>query len=181
LRGKHSKVEATTLPIGAEVVMDGVSGNAMEVIATIDYQKAKLIELNVLRSPDKEEYTRILLHPQAGYRLRESVRRKDVKPPIVRHATLTIDTSYSSTHPKALARPPEVAPVFFGKMGDQEPVTLRVFVDKSIVEVFVNDRQVAAVRVYPKRKDSTGVSLRAIGGSAELLSLDAWQMENIYK
>ena len=58
---------------------------------------------------------------------------------------------------------------------------LRVFVDRSIVEVFVNDRQCAAVRVYPRQKNSTGVSLRAIGGNAKLISLDAWQMSNIYE
>ena len=55
------------------------------------------------------------------------------------------------------------------------------FVDRSIVEVFVNGRQCAAVRVYPGREDSVGVSLRAVGKAATLKSLDAWQMKSIYK
>ena len=37
-----------------------------------------------------------------------------------------------------------------------------------------------AVRVYPGRDDSTGVSLRAQGSPAQLRSLDAWQMRSIY-
>ena len=52
---------------------------------------------------------------------------------------------------------------------------LRVFIDHSSVEVFVNDRQCVAVRVFPGREDSTGVSLQALGGDAKLLNFDAWQ------
>jgi beta-fructofuranosidase len=37
-----------------------------------------------------------------------------------------------------------------------------------------------AARVYPGRKDSLGVSLRAQGNRAKLLALDAWQMKSIY-
>ena len=52
--------------------------------------------------------------------------------------------------------------------------------DKSVVEVFVNGKQCVAMRVYPGHKDSTGVSLRAQGQDAELMSLDAWQMMSIW-
>jgi hypothetical protein len=49
------------------------------------------------------------------------------------------------------------------------------------VEVFANDRQAVSMRVYPGLKRSTGVSLRAQGSEAELISLDAWQMKSIYE
>jgi beta-fructofuranosidase len=62
-----------------------------------------------------------------------------------------------------------------------EPFKLRVFIDKSVVEVFVNGRQCLAVRVYPGRDDSIGVSIKAQGQAAELNYLDAWQMKNIYE
>jgi beta-fructofuranosidase len=61
-----------------------------------------------------------------------------------------------------------------------EPLKLRVFIDKSVVEVFVSDKQCVAVRVYPGRKDSVGVSLRSQGRDAMLKSLDAWQMTDIF-
>ena len=60
-----------------------------------------------------------------------------------------------------------------------EPVRLRIFVDRSVVEVFVNGRQCVAVRVYPGRRDSTGVSLISRGQESEVLSLDCWQMRSI--
>ncbi len=61
-----------------------------------------------------------------------------------------------------------------------ERLRLRLFIDKSVVEVFVNERQVMAERVFPSRDDSLGVSLRAQGNRAELKSLEAWQMKSIY-
>ncbi len=75
------------------------------------------------------------------------------------------------------SRAPETAPVFIEK---NEPLKLRVFIDRSVVEVFVNGRQCVAMRVYPGRKDSVGVSLKSQGRDAVLKSLDAWQMRNIY-
>lgn len=57
---------------------------------------------------------------------------------------------------------------------------LRVFIDKSVVEVFVNGKLALAVRVYPSRKDAIGVSLRSQGQDSKLKSLEAWQMKSIY-
>ena len=179
LRMEHVRVDAMELAINTEVVLEKVNGNAMEINAHIDPTNSQMIELKVLRSPNEAEYTRILYQPYAGYQLREDIRRKDIRPRTFKHGSLTIDSTRSSTHPKALSRPPEVALVLLED--PKAPVKLRVFVDKSIVEVFVNDRLAAAVRVYPRQSKSTGVSLQAIGGNARLISLDAWQMENIYE
>jgi sucrose-6-phosphate hydrolase SacC (GH32 family) len=63
---------------------------------------------------------------------------------------------------------------------DGEPLSLRVFVDKSVREVFVNAKQCLAARVYPGREDSVGLSLQSQGRDAMLRSMDAWQMRSIY-
>ncbi len=65
--------------------------------------------------------------------------------------------------------------------GGDEPLRLRVFIDRSVVEVFVNGKQCVALRVYPDREDSIGVSMRSQGQDAEIISVDAWQMESIYE
>jgi beta-fructofuranosidase len=90
---------------------------------------------------------------------------------------VTIDSSYASLLPDVASRAPETAQLFLEK---NEPLKLRVFVDRSVVEVFVNGKQCVAMRVYPGRKDSVGVSMRAQGKGAVLKSLDTWQMKNIY-
>ncbi len=55
------------------------------------------------------------------------------------------------------------------------------FIDRSVVEVFVGDKQCVAVRVYPERADSLGISFRAQGKRVMLKSLDVWHIENIYE
>ena len=80
--------------------------------------------------------------------------------------------------PDVLSRAPETAPVYI-KL--DELLRLRVFIDRSVVEVFVNGKQCVAMRVYPGREDSVGVSLRSQGRDAALKSLDAWQMRSIYE
>jgi len=172
LRGRHSRVEAMTLPANEEIVLQGVRGNAMEIVAEIDPNGAPMVELNVLRSPNAEEVTRIMFFQDPGYSNRDYGKRGP------RASRISIDSSRSSILPDVLSRAPETADVVVGR---NEPLKLRVFVDKSVVEVFVNGNQCVAQRVYPGREDSAGVSLRAQGRDAVLKSLDAWQMENIYQ
>lgn len=94
-----------------------------------------------------------------------------------RMSRISIDSSCSSTLPDALSRAPETAEVF---VANDEPLRLRVFVDRSVVEVYINGRQCVAVRVYPGRPDSTGVSLQARGRDAVLRSIHFWSMRTIY-
>ena len=67
------------------------------------------------------------------------------------------------------------------QLENDEPLKLRVFIDRSVVEVFANCRLCLALRVYPSREDSIGVSLYAQGRDASLKSLDAWQMKSIWQ
>jgi len=165
LRGQHVQVDPMTLPANDEVVLENVRGNAIELLVEIAPQRNQTLELNVLRSPDGREFTRILCMRDRGYRL-------GGMPCVV-----SVDTSRSSLAPDVRQRPPETAQV---ELDDDEPLKLRIFIDRSIVEVFINGRQCVAARVYPDRPDSLGVSLRAIGQDAQLQSLDVWRMKDIY-
>ena len=192
LRHDHRHVGPTALPANEEVVLAGIEGSALELAIELDPGAAPMVELNVLRSPGREEYTRIAFYKDRGFK----VQNPSVQPGAVHHtgqvairgskgprpvdrfeSLLTLDSSYSSTLPGALSRAPETAPI---RLDPDEPLRLRVFVDRSVVEVFANGKQCVAVRVYPGRGDSTGVSLRAQGSPAQLRSLDAWQMRSIY-
>ncbi len=188
LRYEHQSLDPMTLPANEEVVLEGIHGNAMELSLEIDPQDAPVIELNVLRSPGGEETTRIAFFKERGFHIRPpripnataldaaSAQRRSRT--VRRESLITIDSSYASTLPDARPRAPETAPVHLEK---GEPLRLRVFIDRSVVEVFVNGKQCVAVRVYPGREDSVGVSLRSQGRSAELKALDAWQMRTIYQ
>jgi beta-fructofuranosidase len=155
------------LPANEEIVLPSIAGNAMELNVEIDPGKAHSVQINVLRSPGVEEATAVTFYSYEG------------NPTNWWHSTpeeAVLDGTRSSTLQDAWPRPPERAIVNRGG----GLLKLRIFIDRSVVEVFVNGRQYLAMRVYPGRKDSLGVSLRAQTADATLKSLDAWQMKPIW-
>jgi beta-fructofuranosidase len=179
LRGEHRQIKNLNLPINRELLLDEIGGNAVEIVAEIDTNNAPMVELNVFRSPAKEEFTRISFYRNRGFRNWD---RYDGWEPGKRlgasDSLICIDFSYSSELPDALSRAPETAPVF---LRHDENLNLRIFLDKSVLEVFVSGKQCVAIRVYPSRADSTGISIRSQGTSARLVTFDIWQMRNIYQ
>jgi len=171
LRQNHASVGEETLPAGREIVLKNIAGNAMEIQAEIDPRDAKEVCLTVLRSPGKEEYTDVRFR-RKGYAGADAIGQRVTRDAIV------IDATRASLHRDVQRRPPEIAPFELTK---GELLKLRIFVDRSIVEVFANDRQCVALRVYPQRPDSVGVSISAQNADASLRRLDAWQMKSIYE
>lgn len=196
LRYNNKHLGRMTLTANREIVLPDVSGNAMEINAEIDPKNAQMIEINVLRSPGKEEYTRIVFYRDKGFSrgleyvagegtvampadlLTMFTGKQGAPRDRSTMSLISLETAFSSSLPDTRFRPPETAPF---RLDAGEALKLRIFIDKSIIEVFVNGKQVVAARVYPDRKDSVGVSVRSNGDSAELKSLDAWQMKNIYE
>ena len=66
------------------------------------------------------------------------------------------------------------------KLGEGKTLKLHVFIDKSVIEVFINDGATSVTRVeYPGDSD-LGVSVFAEKGSVTLKALDAWDMKSIW-
>lgn len=166
LRGPRQHIGQTALPANQEVVLDAIKGDTMELDVEIDPQTASWVQLNVLRSPNTEEFTTITFYNYD----------RNVNPWFRRPSVISLDSSRSSTLPDVIARPPETASIERGR----DPLRLHVFLDRSVVEVFVNGKLYLAIRVYPDRADSLGVSVRAQGQGALLNKLDAWQMQSIW-
>ena len=164
LRFEPRSVESMEIPANSETTLDGIGGKAVEIRAVIDPRAAREVGLYVLRSPDGAERTRISLYPN-DHRSRSDT------------CSLQIDVSESSLSGDVWARSSEIGPFV---MSEGEPLELRVFIDRSVIEVFANDRQCLTLRVYPERDDSRGVSVFARGSDARLFSLDCWQMRSIW-
>jgi len=60
-----------------------------------------------------------------------------------------------------------------------EDLTLRVFVDKNLVEVFANDRQ-AAVSAVTYVPENRAVRLFSAGGDVTVKEFKAWKMKSAY-
>ena len=132
--------------------LENVVGDSCELELTFSAPLSGKSGVMVRRSHDGEEET--LLYYDAD------------------RQTLCFDSTRSDSQGRRVL---ESAPL---KLRDDEPLKLRVFIDKCVVEVFANDRQAITRRVYPARDDSTGVALfteRNDGTSTEV-QVKAWEM-----
>ncbi len=127
-----------------------VSGHALEFSATVRIDDADEFGLIVRQSPDGDEETLIRY---------------------TRENELVVDRAGSSLDPRA-----SDAPVSMPVSPADEPLSLRLFLDGSVLECFVNDRHCLTTRIYPTREDSDGVSMYAAGGSAVVEEFDIWQL-----
>ena len=91
---------------------------------------------------------------------------------------IEIDPTFCSSKPGFSSRLPEIKEFAMDK---DEPLKLNIFIDHSIVEVFVNDRQWAMLRVWPVLDNSTGVRVTALSEDSRIMKLDAWQMKGIFE
>jgi beta-fructofuranosidase len=150
LRCHERSWNALSLADGETKALEGVAGTSCELGIEIEVGAAQRCGLKVRASADGQEET--LLYYDAKTK------------------ELVFDSTRSGAEGRKVV---ERAPLAL-KPG--EPLKLRVFVDKPVVEVFANDRQAICRRVYPTRADSFGVVLFAIGGQAKFNSVKAWEM-----
>jgi sucrose-6-phosphate hydrolase SacC (GH32 family) len=61
-----------------------------------------------------------------------------------------------------------------------ENLTLRVFIDKNLVEVFANDRQAVANALKGSPLENTGVKMFAVGDDVKVKTVTSWKMKTIY-
>ena len=151
LRYGGVQIGPLTVESGTEVALDGVAGNSIELLVEMEGAEASHLGVKVCVSPDGQEEASIF------YDTEEKL--------------LKVDTRRSGPDdtPKAV----EAAP-FELKPGER--LKLRVFVDKSVVEVFANRRQAIARRIYPSRPDSIGVRVFSAAGDARVHPLKAWKI-----
>ncbi len=151
LRYNGRKQTDLTVKADSELKLPNVRGNCIELAIRMVPDGAGQFGVKVCCSPDGLEQT-LVFYDAAEKKLKVDTRRSSL-----------------GEGPKKV----EAAP-FELKAG--EPLDLRVFVDKSVVEVFANDRQAITRRVYPTRADSVGVTLFSSGGPAKVPTLEAWDM-----
>ncbi|MFM1944037.1 MAG: Sucrose-6-phosphate hydrolase [Verrucomicrobiota bacterium] len=130
--------------------LEGVRGESCEVEVRGDIGRARRVGVKVRVSAGGEEETLVYYDAEGGQ--------------------LVMDTTRSGGDGRRVV---ERAPF---ELAEGEPLQLRVFVDKSVVEVFANDRQAIGRRVYPTRSDSVGVGVFAEGGRTGDGRVTAWEM-----
>jgi sucrose-6-phosphate hydrolase SacC (GH32 family) len=160
---KNIRVEA-----GKAVRLDDIQGSTLELALTIDPGKAESFGVKVCVSPDGQEQTVIKCNPTAGILsvdIAQSTLDKSVYYKTFAMNFMKLKDNHDVTR--------QVAPF---TLQPGEKLNLRIFIDRSILEVFANDRQCITQMIYPTREDSVGVELFSDGGTIAVESLHAWDM-----
>ncbi len=154
LRYDEISVPDMTLRAGDELRVPELDSSCEEVQLTLSPDGAREYGIKLLCSPDGEEQTVVLFDSAAGW--------------------VTIDFDRSSRdrsreYVQAVRR--QVVPF------TARELHLDIFVDRSIIEIFVNSRIVLVQRVYPMRDDSTGFRVFSRDGALRVRSIRKWEMD----
>jgi len=151
LRYGAIKKENFTVSSNSDLTVEGVAGNSLELIIDMESAEASRFGVKVCVSPGGQEETRVYYDAVEG--------------------KLKVDTRKSG--PAGTPKDIEAGPF---ELKEDERLKLRVFVDKSVVEVFANRRQAVMRCIHPSRSDSLGVSLFSTGGTTRVHGLEAWNI-----
>jgi beta-fructofuranosidase len=151
LRYNERQYETMILPGDEEKRLPNLSGSLLDIDLVLEPLGAEQCGVKVFCGPDGEEETII------GYNAADQ--------------TLFVDTSRSSSTGLGV-QGVEAGPF---SLRQDEKLRLRIFLDRSVIEVFANDRQAIARRIYPS-SESVQIKLFSTVGAARVRSLRAWDM-----
>jgi beta-fructofuranosidase len=156
LRDRHYAWTDVTLTPDSAGLLNGVPGNCLEIMAEFEPAETGQFGFWTHSAPDKAERTLIAYD--------------------FARQCLAVDRSHSSLS-TSVDREIQTAPL---PLAAGELLSLHIFIDGSVIEVFGGSRVCLTSRVYPTRPDSSGLEPTAFNGCARLKSLDVWTMSSIW-
>ncbi len=163
LQTPHPSLEKLCRPLAAPQSLDIAEGTvqalpdfaetSFRLRATLKPGLARSISLLLRRSPDGREQTEIAYDWNRG--------------------RLILDRTKSSLNPAVKRDRQETAYV----AAEKDSIRLDVFVDRSVLEVFVENRAAFAARLYPTLTESAGVAFASAGAGARVQDIRVDRIE----
>jgi beta-fructofuranosidase len=134
----------------------GFDGECLEIEAKLSFVEPAICSLTLRASPDLKERTTITYDSSKGL--------------------LTIDCTRSSLD-WSVDRP-----IISGSLAPDQRgrACFRAFLDRSVLEVFVGDRQCITQRLYPTRKECQELAFEITKGSAFIDQMTVWKLDSIW-
>ena len=148
LRGEHIHLELEACDWFRHVDLGEIDSNAIEIDSVWEWDAQGLVAFNFCSSGTEAERAVVSLSVEDG--------------------EVSIDTRESSGDSRISGG------VFRGTLDltESEPIQLRVFIDVSVIEVFVNDRTCLTARLYPTESDKGRLHI----SSTVAGRVDIWEM-----
>lgn len=185
-RGVEHRYENIVIAPNTFQEFEGVTGDVAEIFMSADLTKCQSFTVRVLATEDHREFTDINIYPKRGkiyrtpidgdacaHRVMSTAMSKVVR----RTGTFAVDVSNSSLDPDYVSRPPEVTEYDENHDGT---TNIRIFLDRSVVEVFVNDQVAISVRAFPSLNAAKRIQFLSRGRETRVSKLSCWQMQSIY-
>ena len=163
LRYEEKKVDDIVLTAGQEVALDDLCSDCMEAKMTIIPENSIAFGIKLLCSPDSEEQT-IITYNTARQAFVINFEK----------ASLDKTLEYPRTNDARTGQMNQVVPYSLANEGELQ---LDIFVDKSVIEIFVNSDICLVQRVYPMRGDSKQFRLFTKDGSMTVRNVVKWEMD----
>lgn len=167
LRRDGRQLTAFTVLPGDERLLPDIAGDCLELAITAEVAPGGRFGVQVRRGPGKAEVTEIVYDAAAGA-LAIDTTNSSLDMNVFRPSPIW-DPKGDPSHDVAVQSAPFA-------LDPGEPLRLRLFLDRSMLEVFANGRCCLTQRIYPVRPDSTGIACVAGGGPARVRGVDAWRM-----
>lgn len=153
LRRNERNLSSMSLPADEWFVLDRMNGSVGDLVLEIEPGESGRIDVGVRRSADAREST---------------VMSFDVN-----ERTLRLDRCSSSLNAEVQR---DERNGFWPATDGGRSLRLRLLLDNSVIEGFINEGHAFSTRVYPTLPDSTGIAIRAHGGGARLVRASYWDM-----
>ena len=168
LRYNAMEEKPFTLGAGQSLTLDHIAGNSLELDITIDPGKAKRFGVKVFCSKEGSEQTPIVIDRERDL-LQIDMRKSGVNKPdynefVMPWAAPGQDNPLLETEDAPFA------------LKSNEKVRLRIFLDKSMVEVFANGRQCMTQVIYPSLEDAIHVQVFTEDAPVKVESVKAWKL-----
>ncbi|KAK0645229.1 Fructan 6-exohydrolase [Lasiodiplodia hormozganensis] len=147
---------------GGETTIDGLASKAYHLQATLDeWPKDGQVGFKLRASPDGQEFTTVYYTPANN-----TLVLNRIDSSLITNFTRSSFNGYFE---------PFLFPSNSSASGvAPEPITFNIFVDGSLLEIFINDRLSLTSRVYPSKADALGVVAVSTGGAAVFKNVTFW-------
>jgi beta-fructofuranosidase len=154
LRNNPVEIKNRKISVGTTFNLPEIQGTQTELQFNIKADKNAKFLIQVFKNPNLSEFTTLEF---------------DLK-----NNRIALNREKSTQSPAAKTQ--ESVPYIFNP---KDTIKASIFLDHSVLEVFIENVVVFSARVYPSQTTSNKIDLLASEGNIELLSLFAWQMKDM--
>lgn len=162
LRTKQLLSLQNTTLLEANAQLKNIKGDMLEIVLEMESASDKF-GIQLRKSPGGEEETK-LLYDAVNKKLFADLSKSSLSP-MQRHPSLGTDERKNVLNHFDL---------------EGKSFKLHVFIDKSLIQAYANDKKTITTWVYPSRDDSKGLMLWSNNSEAKIKALQVWEMGSIY-